>query len=267
MHASNDSVGSVRPISDRKRLANQRNAGRSTGPRSDEGKRCSSMNAVSHGVFCRDLLLPGEDPEELARFRDGLLLDLRPAGMIQQGIAERIVASLWRLRRLGAAERTMHAQIEGCIGQVYRDKPVEERHAAAYAKLFSVESDRFKRLNAYEQSLMNMVHKGLKELRLLRKDAQEREADEGTAERAAESATPQAATNLPSDAGIENEPTETSTESNPVQPDATACNLTQPGATEGSKSENEPTEEATPAPSPLQGEGWGEGRSSRSEDA
>jgi hypothetical protein len=230
MHASNHSVV-VRSISDRKRLANQRNAEKSTGPRSEEGKKRSSMNGVSHGVFCQDLLLPGEDVDELKRFRDALLIDLNPVGMVQQAIAERIVSCLWRLRRLGGAERTMQAQIEAMIEKAYAGKPAAELHAAAYAKLFSVESERFRRLGAYEQWLTNTVLKCSKELRLLRKEADKVEASDAT-----------------DDARIENEPTETSTEPVDVQPDGTACNLTQPGATEQAKTEKEPTEGAEPRP-------------------
>ena len=46
-------------ISAKKRRANRRNAKKSTGPRSEEGKAKSKMNATTHGFFCADLVLPG----------------------------------------------------------------------------------------------------------------------------------------------------------------------------------------------------------------
>ena len=44
--------------------ANRRNAKRSKGPTSDEGKRKSSRNALKHGLTAKDLLLPHENPAE-----------------------------------------------------------------------------------------------------------------------------------------------------------------------------------------------------------
>ena len=49
------------PISRRKLRANRRNAEKSTGPRTPEGKARASRNATTHGVFCRDVVVPGED--------------------------------------------------------------------------------------------------------------------------------------------------------------------------------------------------------------
>jgi hypothetical protein len=41
--------------------ANQENAQKSTGPTSVEGKKKSSMNAITHGIFSNIAILPGFD--------------------------------------------------------------------------------------------------------------------------------------------------------------------------------------------------------------
>ncbi len=41
--------------------ANQQNAQKSSGPTSVEGKKKSSMSAVTHGIFSNIAILPGED--------------------------------------------------------------------------------------------------------------------------------------------------------------------------------------------------------------
>ena len=45
--------------------ANRRNAQRSTGPRSVEGKAVSRFNALKSGIDAKSLVIPGEDPAEL----------------------------------------------------------------------------------------------------------------------------------------------------------------------------------------------------------
>ena len=44
--------------------ANRRNAQKSTGPRSEEGKQTSARNATKFGLFSRHVLLPGDDEAE-----------------------------------------------------------------------------------------------------------------------------------------------------------------------------------------------------------
>src|SRR5687767_8797500 len=57
-NAADQNAASVRSTISRKKLAaNRRNARQSTGPRTDEGKAVSSRNAVTHAIFCRDLLV------------------------------------------------------------------------------------------------------------------------------------------------------------------------------------------------------------------
>ena len=47
--------------------ANRKNAKKSTGPNTPEGKARSSKNALKHGLLARDAVLPGEDPADFDR--------------------------------------------------------------------------------------------------------------------------------------------------------------------------------------------------------
>lgn len=64
--------------------ANRRNAQRSTGPRTAQGKAASSRNATTFGLFSKHLLLPDEDPAELDAVRGGIFRRLQPVGMLER---------------------------------------------------------------------------------------------------------------------------------------------------------------------------------------
>jgi hypothetical protein len=90
-------------ISPKKRAANRRNAQRSTGPRTEEGKRRSRRNALKHGILASALVIDGEEgTEDRAEFEellDGLQLDLSPVGALEEMLVEKIAVCWWRQKR------------------------------------------------------------------------------------------------------------------------------------------------------------------------
>ena len=84
--------------------ANRANAGRSCGPRTPEGKRTASMNALRHGGTAALSLLPDEDPEEAAQFSERLREAYDPRGPEQEILVGFITNGLWRLQRLSRVE-------------------------------------------------------------------------------------------------------------------------------------------------------------------
>ena len=94
-------------ITEKQLAANRRNALKSTGPRTHEGKAVASKNAVKHGLLSSEILLGNEPKEKFEQFRERLLIDLAPEGELECMLADRIVASAWRLRRAMKIERQM----------------------------------------------------------------------------------------------------------------------------------------------------------------
>ncbi len=84
--------------------ANRKNAEKSTGPKTPEGKLAVACNAVKHGLFARQLILSDEDPAEYQALVDGLQDALSPVGALEYALVERIAVTLWRQRRLVRAE-------------------------------------------------------------------------------------------------------------------------------------------------------------------
>ena len=97
--------------------ANQRNAKKSTGPRTSAGKARASQNALKHGLLAQQVVLSNEDESEFARFNLGLEEQLQPVGELEEFFASLIVASAWRLRRLMRVEKGLFTEY------VYRRSP------------------------------------------------------------------------------------------------------------------------------------------------
>ena len=68
--------------------ANRRNAEKSTGPRTAEGKAAAAQNAVKHGLWARAPVLMHEDPQEFELHRTRMLRKLAPDGPDQEAMAE-----------------------------------------------------------------------------------------------------------------------------------------------------------------------------------
>jgi hypothetical protein len=95
--------------SEKKAEANRRNALKSTGPKTPEGKAAVRLNALKHGLLSQAVLLPGEDEEALRELGQNLKVELQPVGELESLLVDRIIASYWRLRRLGRVEAGIFA--------------------------------------------------------------------------------------------------------------------------------------------------------------
>ena len=88
--------------------ANRRNALKSTGPQTPEGKVASSMNSLKHGLLARQVVVRGhnlkESREEFEDFYRTYYEHLAPVGPLEEMLAEQIIVAHWRLRRARTAE-------------------------------------------------------------------------------------------------------------------------------------------------------------------
>ncbi len=84
--------------------ANRMNAQKSTGAITQAGKNKVSRNAVTHGLFSKQLVLESENPLEYQTLLEQLHSGLFPVGILEESLVERIAVSLWRQKRLVKAE-------------------------------------------------------------------------------------------------------------------------------------------------------------------
>ena len=84
--------------------ANRRNAQKSTGPKTPEGKAAVSMNALRHGLRARTVVLPGESREEFNQLCDDLEVEWHPQSRTEQFYVEQMAVSQWKLTRMEVVE-------------------------------------------------------------------------------------------------------------------------------------------------------------------
>ena len=93
--------------SEKQVAANQRNAAKSTGPRTANGKLQSRRNAVRHGLTAATVVPAMEDAEEFERFEAAIRADYDPVSTIEHELISRLVSLLWRLRRATLIETNL----------------------------------------------------------------------------------------------------------------------------------------------------------------
>jgi hypothetical protein len=84
----------------KQRAANRRNAKKSTGPKTMEGRNRSKLNALKHGLTAAQIIVFDESAEDLENFHQGLIADWLPMGALEEQLVERIAICAWRLRRV-----------------------------------------------------------------------------------------------------------------------------------------------------------------------
>ena len=94
----------------KKTAANRRNARKSTGPRTPEGKAKASMNALRHGLRARSVVLRDEDQEEFDQLHAGLQNRYQPRNAAEQHLVDQAVIAKWKLARAEAFESACDAK-------------------------------------------------------------------------------------------------------------------------------------------------------------
>jgi hypothetical protein len=89
--------------------ANRRNALRSTGPRTAEGKRRSRLNAVRHGLTAETVVGNLEDADDYKAFEATIIADYCAETAVARELVLRLASLLWRLRRATAIETQLFA--------------------------------------------------------------------------------------------------------------------------------------------------------------
>ena len=171
-------------VSEQKKSANSENSKFSTGPKTEAGKRRSSLNAFRSGIHGQITSLPAEDLAVYQKQLDEILAEYNPVGPTERFYAVSVAENMFRLFRCRALEH-------GIFANGFRAKidSIDSGHhevdaSLAAAQTFEEQSRQLALLTLYEGRLRRTLEKDLAALKALqaeRKAKYEKAADQATA--------------------------------------------------------------------------------------
>lgn len=132
-------------------VANQRNALKSTGPRTGQGKAIVCQNAKTHGILSQEVPTDENESVSFDDFSSRLFIELKPLGDFEKLIVDRIVTSAWRLRRIIRVET-----------EFYRSE--SKITCSIKGTFLGNAADRMVVLSRYEVAIEKGLYKALNEL-------------------------------------------------------------------------------------------------------
>ena len=158
-------------ISERQQDANRRNAAKSHGPITPEGRAAVRHNALKHGFTAAEIVLPTvEEQLDFQQFRFSFEEEYKPVGPTEEVLVEDIVIARWRLSRIRKMEPGFFAK---GLHSLKRTREENYSNLSGHAHLVHVLSDdalytdTYGKMSRYEGRFERTFYKALKELQRL----------------------------------------------------------------------------------------------------
>jgi hypothetical protein len=150
--------------------ANRANALKSTGPKSPEGKRRSSLNATRSRLHGQIECLPAEDLAVYHKLLDEVIAEHKPVGPTERFHATSAAQSMWRLHRAAAIEQGIFASgFRAHVDSINAGHP-EVDSALATSETFIQQARALALLTTYESRIRRSLEKDLASLRALQSE-------------------------------------------------------------------------------------------------
>jgi hypothetical protein len=158
--------------------ANRRNARRSTGPKSQQGKETVSRNAVKHGIYANNVLVLPEEESEYRRLADAIYEDFGGGTAFERVLVNKMISSIWRSTRADKIEAGLLADailneqrpghppdaIPASDGEPL--SPEANPRALEFGRAYARKNGLISSLSRYRTRLDREFYKALDELRL-----------------------------------------------------------------------------------------------------
>jgi hypothetical protein len=155
-------------ISDKQLEANRANAQKSTGPKTEEGKRRSSLNATRHGLTGQVIVLPEENLAAFNHFVAEQTATLKPGDPNETQLAQCWAVLEYRINRANSIEENIYTKgnIDNLAGNLNLEHP-EAHNAMCDAETFLRHSKAIGNMSLYVGRLVRQASMILKDLKTL----------------------------------------------------------------------------------------------------
>ena len=99
------------------------NPKRTGGPRTSTGKMAVAGNALQHGAYASQVVLPGENLAEFQALVDQFLHDFAPADVAESALVHQLAVVTWKRLRLNRVE---HSALTVCLQREFSDFEVQD---------------------------------------------------------------------------------------------------------------------------------------------
>jgi hypothetical protein len=158
-------------ISERQLEANRRNAAKSHGPITPEGRAAVRHNALKDGLTAAEVILPTvEEKLDFEQFRFAFEQEYNPVGPTEEVLVEDIVISRWRLTRIRKMEPGFFAMELDSLKksrEEYFSHLDAQAHLAQAISHDAFHNDVLGKMSRYEARFERTFYKALKELQRL----------------------------------------------------------------------------------------------------
>ena len=138
---------------------NRQNAQRSTGPKTEEGKAKSRLNALKDGFRATIQVLPGESHKEFNALTNAYLDDYQPQTQIECRFVAKLIDAEWRDQRLARQEREAWLNASTLPEQ----EAVADRYERRADRLHRASSRAFRDLEALHRRLERQAQESAKQ--------------------------------------------------------------------------------------------------------
>jgi hypothetical protein len=121
--------------------ANRRNARKSTGPVTEEGKQISRCNAVRHGLTAGTVIGALEDAEDYQAFEAAIVADYGAQSAVERELVLRLASLMWRLRRATTMETGLFEMQADQLREFRRARVHPNSRKIVYAMFARADSD------------------------------------------------------------------------------------------------------------------------------